>query len=178
MRKNGVSKQTRRISACGILSTLGVICLSVGSLIEVMDLSMIMIASFLIAFAVIEMGKRWAWLIWGVTALLSLLLLPNKLAALLYLMGGMYPIVKSTLERLRPLLSWAGKLVAFNGVQILFLLIARELFGMTGPDFSLSWGVLLFNNVLFILFDIVLTVFITFYLVKLRRRLKIQSLKD
>ena len=143
-----------------------------------MDLSMIMIASFLIAFAVIEMGKRWAWLIWGVTALLSLLLLPNKLAALLYLMGGMYPIVKSTLERLHPLLSWAGKLVAFNGVQILFLLIARELFGMTGPDFSLSWGVLLFNNVLFILFDIVLTVFITFYLVKLRRRLKIQSLKD
>ena len=178
MRKNGVSKQTRRISACGILSALGVICLSVGSLIEVMDLSMIMIASFLIAFAVIEMGKRWAWLIWGVTALLSLLLLPNKLAALLYLMGGMYPIVKSTLERLRPLLSWAGKLVAFNGVQILFLLIARELFGMTGLDFSLSWGVLLFNNVLFILFDIVLTVFITFYLVKLRRRLKIQSLKD
>ena len=178
MRKNGVSKQTRRISACGILSALGVICLSVGSLIEVMDLSMIMIASFLIAFAVIEMGKRWAWLIWGVTALLSLLLLPNKLAALLYLMGGMYPIVKSTLERLRPLLSWVGKLVAFNGVQILFLLIARELFGMTGPDFSLSWGVLLFNNVLFILFDIVLTVFITFYLVKLRRRLKIQSLKD
>jgi hypothetical protein len=178
MRKNGVSKQTRRISACGILSALGVICLSVGSLIEVMDLSMIMIASFLIAFAVIEMGKRWAWLIWGVTALLSLLLLPNKLAALLYLMGGMYPIVKSTLERLRPLLSWAGKLVAFNGVQILFLMIARELFGMTGLDFSLSWGVLLFNNVLFILFDIVLTVFITFYLVKLRRRLKIQSLKD
>ena len=178
MRKNGVSTQTRRISACGILSALGVICLSVGSLIEVTDLSMIMIASFLIAFAVIEMGKRWAWLIWGVTALLSLLLLPNKLAALLYLMGGMYPIVKSTLERLRPLLSWAGKLVAFNGVQILFLLIARELFGMTGPDFSLSWGVLLFNNVLFILFDIVLTVFITFYLVKLRRRLKIQSLKD
>jgi hypothetical protein len=178
MRKNGVSKQTRRISACGILSALGVICLSVGSLIEVMDLSMIMIASFLIAFAVIEMGKRWAWLIWGVTALLSLLLLPNKLAALLYLMGGMYPIVKSVLERLRPLLSWAGKLVAFNGVQILFLLIARELFGMTGLDFSHSWGVLLFNNVLFILFDIVLTVFITFYLVKLRRRLKIQSLKD
>ena len=178
MRKNGVSKQTRRISACGILSALGVICLSGGSLIEVMDLSMIMIASFLIAFAVIEMGKRWAWLIWGVTALLSLLLLPNKLAALLYLMGGMYPIVKSVLERLRPLLSWAGKLVAFNGVQLLFLLIARELFGMTGPDFSLSWGVLLFNNVLFILFDIVLTVFITFYLVKLRRRLKIQSLKD
>ena len=178
MRKNGVSKQTRRISACGILSALGVICLSVGSLIEVMDLSMIMIASFLIAFAVIEMGKRWAWLIWGVTALLSLLLLPNKLAALLYLMGGMYPIVKSSLERLRPLLSWAGKLVAFNVVQILFLLIARELFGMTGPDYALIWGVVLFNNVLFILFDIVLTVFITFYLVKLRRRLKIQSLKD
>ena len=178
MKKVGVSKQTRRIAACGILCALGVICMSIGSLIEVMDLTMIMIASFCIVFAVIEMGKRWAWLIWGVTALLSLLLLPNKLAALLYLMGGMYPIVKSSLERLRPIIAWAGKLAAFNGVQVAFLLIAQKLFGMTGPDFSLSWGVLLFNNVLFILFDITLTVFITFYLVKMRRRLKIQSLRD
>ena len=178
MKKVGVSKQTRRIAACGILCALGVICMSIGSLIEVMDLTMIMIASFCIVFAVIEMGKRWAWLIWGVTALLSLLLLPNKLAALLYLMGGMYPIVKSSLERFRPIIAWAGKLAAFNGVQVAFLLIAQKLFGMTGPDFSLSWGVLLFNNVLFILFDITLTVFITFYLVKMRRRLKIQSLRD
>ena len=173
MKKVGVSKSTRRIAACGILSALGVICLSVGSLIEVMDLTMIMIASFCIVFAVIEMGKRWAWLIWGATALLSLLLLPNKLAALLYLMGGMYPIVKSTLERLCPLFAWA-----FNGVQLAFLLIAQKLFGMSGPDYALTWGVVLFNNVLFILFDITLTVFITFYLVKMRRRLKIQSLKD
>ena len=178
MKKVGVSKRPRRIAACGILSALGVICLSVGSLIEVMDLTMIMIASFCIVFAVIEMGKRWAWLIWGATALLSLLLLPNKLAALLYLMGGMYPIVKSTLERLRPLFAWAGKLAAFNGVQLVFLLIAQKLFGMSGPDYALTWGVVLFNNVLFILFDITLTVFITFYLVKMRRRLKIQSLKD
>ena len=178
MKKVGVSKRTRRIAACGILSALGVICLSVGSLIEVMDLTMIMIASFCIVFAVIEMGKRWAWLIWGATALLSLLLLPNKLAALLYLMGGMYPIVKSTLERWRPLFAWVGKLVAFNGVQAIFLLLAQKLFGLTGPDYAFTWGAILFNNVLFLLYDFTLTVFITFYLVKLRRRLKIQSLRD
>ena len=178
MKKIGVSKQTRRIAACGILCALGVICMSVGSLVEVMDLTMIMIASFCIVFAVIEMGKRWAWLIWGATALLSLLLLPNKLAAILYCMGGMYPIVKSTLERWRTLFAWAGKLVAFNGVQVVFLLVAQRLFGLTGPDYAFTLGAILFNNVLFILSDITLTVFITFYLVKLRRRLKIQSLRD
>lgn len=178
MKRIGVSKQTRRIAVCGILCALGVICMSVGSLVEVMDLTMIMIASFCTVFAVIEMGKRWAWLIWAVTALLSLLLLPNKLAAVLYLMGGMYPIVKSTLERWRPLFAWTGKLVAFNGAQAIFLLLAQKLFGLTGPDYAFTWGAILFNNVLFLLYDFTLTVFITFYLVKLRRRLKIQSLRD
>lgn len=166
------------MAACGILCALGVICMSIGSLIEVMDLTMIMIASFCIVFAVIEIGKRWAWLIWAATAVLCLLLLPNKIAAVLYLMGGAYPIVKSTLEKCRPVLAWIGKLAAFNAVQIIFLLLAQKLFGLTGADYSLTVGAILFNNVLFIVYDITLTVFITFYLVKLRRRLKIKSLRD
>ena len=178
MKKNTSSKQTKRIATCGILCALGVICLSVGSLIEVMDLSMIMIASFCIVFAVIEMGTRWAWLIWAGTAVLSLLLLPNKLAAVLYLMGGMYPIAKAAFEKLHPAVSWILKFSAFNTIQLFFLLIAQKIFGMTGADYSFAAGPILFNNLVFFVYDITLTVFITFYLVKLRRRLKIKSLRD
>ena len=100
MKNNDSTQHTRRVAACGILCALGVISMSVGSLVEVLDLTMIMLASFCIVFAVIEIGNRWAWLIWAVTAVLSLLLLPNKLAAVFYLMGGMYPIAKAAFEKL------------------------------------------------------------------------------
>lgn len=178
MKNNNSSQQTRRIATCGILCALGVICMSVGSLIEALDLTMIMIAAFCIVFAVIEMGYRFAWLIWAATALLSLLLLPNKLAAVFYLMGGMYPIAKAAFEKLHPAIAWILKFSAFNTAQLAFLLIAQKLFGMTGPEYSFAAGMLLFNNLLFFVYDITLSVFITFYLVKLRRRLKIKNLRD
>ena len=178
MKNNDSPQHTRRVAACGILCALGVISMSVGSLVEVLDLTMIKLASFCIVFAVIEIGNRWAWLIWAVTAVLSLLLLPNKLAAVFYLMGGMYPIAKAAFEKLHPVLSWILKLSMFNTVQLAFLLIAQKVFGLQEEAYSFAAGALIFNNVLFLVYDVTLTVFITFYLVKLRRRLKFKSLRD
>ena len=181
MKKTVMSKsslRTRQIAVCGLLTALSVVFTWFGAVTDVLDLTMLMLSSFCIVFAVIEMGNRWAWLIWAVTAVLSLLLLPNKLAAVLYLMGGMYPIAKAAFEKLHPAVSWILKLSAFNTIQLFFLLIAQKIFGMTGADYSFAAGPILFNNLVFFVYDITLTVFITFYLVKLRRRLKIKSFRD
>ena len=66
----------------------------------------------------------------------------------------------------------------FNTVQLAFLLIAQKVFGLQEEAYSFAAGALIFNNVLFLVYDVTLTVFITFYLVKLRRRLKFKSLRD
>lgn len=178
--KNPVSAHSlkiKRLAVCGILSAIGIVFLMIGVITDVLDLSMLMLASFCIVFAVIEIGTSWAWLVYGVTAVLSLLLLPSKLLAVLYLMSGMYPIGKAAFEKLHPVLAWILKFSMFNTIQIFYILVAQKLFGMSGADYSFAAGVLLLNNAIFLVYDFALTVFISFYLVRLRRRIHFPSLR-
>jgi predicted membrane protein len=98
--------RTRKLAVAAMLCALGVVLLYVGSVIEVLDLTMVGISSVLVFFAVLEMGNPFPFLIYFVTAILSMLLLPSKFAAVFYLLfGGIYPILKAKLERLPMLLS-------------------------------------------------------------------------
>ena len=83
------------MTVCAMLSALGVVLLLIGSFVEVMDLSAAAIASLLCVFAVIEYGGASPWLIFAVTSVLSMVLLPTKTPALMYLaFFGYYPIIK------------------------------------------------------------------------------------
>ena len=66
------------MTLCAVLSALGVVLLYLGSFIEVLDLSVALLASLAIVVLVIERGGAYPMMTYGVTALLSLLLLPNK----------------------------------------------------------------------------------------------------
>lgn len=168
---------TRRLTACAILSALSVVFLLIGGVTGILDLSAMVLAAMCIAFAVIEISVPWAWLCWAVTAVLSLVLIPTKEIALLYLMGGMYPIAKSAFERLHPLFTWLLKLSLFNTVQLFYILAATKILGLSGEGWDFTAPTLLFGNVAFLVYDFALTVFITFYLVRLRRRIRLPSLK-
>ena len=87
--------QTKYLALSSVLSALGVILLYLGSILQLLDLTMVAIASLIVTFAVIEMKGRYPLMIWGVTSFLSLLLLPDKFGALCYfLLCGFYPILK------------------------------------------------------------------------------------
>lgn len=171
------SLNTRRLVTCGILCALIVVFMWIGAITDVLDLTMIMLASLCIAFAVIEIDVRWAWLVWGVSALLSLIMLPQKAAALFYLMFGMYPIAKSGFEKLHPVLAWTLKLSLFNTVQLFFILLAQKILGLSGEGYEFAAVALLFNNVVFLVYDLALTVFISYYMIRLRRRLHLPKLR-
>ena len=80
------------ITVCAMLSALGVVVLYLGSFIEVLDASMSVIASLMTVIVVIEFGRSASWSIYAVTAVLSLLLLPNKSPAVMYAaFFGFYP---------------------------------------------------------------------------------------
>lgn len=67
----------------------------------------------LLQYVVLRIGKaRIAWAWFGVVAILSVLLSPDKEAALVFCMLGCYPMVKPLLERSR--LHWLWKGVLFN----------------------------------------------------------------
>lgn len=160
-----------------MLSALGVIFLYIGSVFNILDLTMAAIASIIVVFAVIEIGGGYPYAIYLVTAVLSLLLLPEKFTALLYaLFSGIYPVAKAAFERLHPVISWILKFSLFNTGLLLLIVVSRYILHL--PDTGLDFTVVVFGlaNLTFFLYDIALTRLITLYIVKLRRRLGFKDL--
>ena len=172
----GISSKTRRMTACAVLCGLNIVIMYLGTVIEVLDLSASVVASLACIFAVIEMGGSFPWLIYAVTGVLSLILLPfPKTVAFIYvLFSGYYPILKAHIERLSRLLAWVAKLILFN--VALTGLVALSTWVLNIPDglFEANVFVYLLGNVTFIVYDIALTGLITTYLRVWRKRLRIR----
>ncbi len=173
-----VRKQTKYLTVSAMLCALGVILLSLGSLVDVLDITMAVLASLFCVYAVIEIGSSYPWLIWLVTSLLSLLLLPMKTPALFYaLFAGFYPILKEKLEKRSRPVSWVLKLVVFHVSLGVIVLVLRLFFPATLDMGRIQWMplVLYLSCVAcFVLYDYALSHMITFYLVKLRHRFRIK----
>ena len=173
MKKTDRKSSTRMMALCAVLSALGVVLLYLGSFIEVLDLSVALLASLAIVVLVIERGGVYPWMTYGVTALLSLLLLPNKVPALVYAcFMGFYPILKEKIEglRLRPV-RLLIKLSLFNLSVLLMWLLARAIMGEVPLGAHVAVIAALLNGV-FLFYDYALSVLITSYLRVWRRRLK------
>lgn len=173
-----IRKQTIYLTVSAMLCALGVILLSLGSLIEVLDITVAVLASLLCVYAVIEMGGAYPWLIWLVTSLLSLLILPQKTPAICYaLFAGFYPILKEKLEKLARPVSFACKLIVFH-ISLGAICLGLWLFIPSALDMEgIKWmpiALYIASVVCFILYDYALSHVITFYLVKLRHRFRIK----
>lgn len=165
------------MALCSLFSALGVIILYMGSLIEIIDLTMAVIASLLVIFAVIEIGGVYPWLIYAVTSLLAFLLLPNKFVVAVYAsFAGFYPILKSKIERVKGIACALIKLGVFNlcllamwGISRLFLIPLESEYGIAITAIAL--------NLVFALYDFALTRLISAYIFVWRKKLKIDRWK-
>lgn len=169
----GRLKKTRALTLAAMLVALGVVLLGLGALIEVLDLSMAALASFLVVFAVIELGGAYPYLIYAATGLLSVLLLPAKTPALIYLLfAGYYPILKAVFEKKLPRVpAYICKVLVFNAGLALAVFLALRFFAPSAQSaFSWQYWLLLIGTPVFLLYDVALTRLITFYLFRLRQR--------
>ena len=191
----GISNKTKKLTLGAILSAMGVALLFVGSFIETLDLTMAALASFFCIFAVIELGGAYPWLIFSVTGVLSVILMPYSLTGWFYLLFfGYYPILKEKFERLSRPVSWILKVLILNAALIVCVLVAYFLFfGGSGEGNILSAFTLVFGdsnageimaiavyalaNVTFIVYDIALTKLITVYFIKIKPKFKSLNLK-
>ncbi len=166
--------KTKKLAFSAIMCALGCIILYLGAIIEVIDMSMAAIASFIIVVCMIEIGGYIPTLVYVATSLLSFLLLPNKTVVLIYLLFfGFYPIAKKYIEKTGRILSPILKVVTFNLLLFLYILIAEKLFYVKLD--SIEFYLIILLNIIFFTFDFALTVFVTAYVVKLRKRLRIDS---
>ena len=173
------SAQVKYLTISAMLSALGVVILGLGAIIEVLDISVAVIASLLVVYAVIEMGGPYPWLIWIVTSIVALLILPLKTPVLFYaLLTGYYPILKQKIERrMARLPAWTLKM-GILAASLVVIWAVMWLFAPALLDTTGGWVMIAVTLVLgvfaFVLYDICLTRLITVYFVKLQKRFRIK----
>ena len=167
---------SKKIAFSAIIAALSVVLLYIGS-ISVLDMSSVVICALLTMLVVVEAGEKFAWLAVLVTGVLSLLLLPVKLPALLYLFfGGIYPILKAWLEKTPYWLSWLFKISVLDTMLLASIAISKLVFTAEEPFFDFTGLVLLVGTIFFILYDLALTTCVTAYITRLRKRLGLKKL--
>ena len=187
-------QKTRRLTASALLCALGAVLLCAGRLFDgTLDLSMAALASLITVWAAEELGGSYPWLIWLVTALLALILMPFNTAAWEYLLfAGLYPMLRVLLERVPRVLRIMIKVVLFNGVIALGVLILWQLLfpwaqsypaalgaflGGQGAHWGYSLAVWITANGAFVLYDFVIGRVIGAYRATLRSRFKFLQMK-
>ena len=108
--------KTRRAALCSLTAAGSLALLWTACLAPSGRIGLTAAAGVFSMAAVMEGGRRAGLLSWGASTVLALILLPDKGLAVLYGMFlGLYPVVKSCLERLsKPVLEWGGKLLFFK----------------------------------------------------------------
>lgn len=165
---------TKRIALNGILGALAVICLVLAAILPTNRLSLYALSSFFVAVSIIESGVKAGWIFYAATCLLALIVVPNKLGIIPYVIFfGMYGIVKYYIEKLNKIIvEYMLKLVFFNICVGIAALTVIEFFGFKLAVELPWWLLIIALQVIFFLYDIVYTLFINFYRGKLRPKLK------
>ena len=174
MKRKDRHASIKRLTFCAMLVALGVIFLGVGALLEVLDISMAVIASFCVIVAVVEYGKGAPWMVYAAISVLSLLLLPNKFpAALFALFAGFYPILKEKLERKNTVIRWILKELIFNISFAIIVLLYFFLFfkGTIQVPWMIAVAIIL-AELVFILYDKAISKLITIYVMEFRHKFK------
>lgn len=171
MRNQRSNKNASRVALGGVLAALSLLLLYVAAIMPSGRIGMVAVAGLVPAAGVVSGGLAAGFLCYAATGLLGLLLLPDKACAVLYLIFfGLYPIVKSAIERLRKLpVELLLKLAFFN------LVLAVLLFGFSAfllpmlPEFlHHTLPVFVVGNVVFLVYDYGFSKLITYYASRIR----------
>ena len=176
-----MNRNTQHVALCGIFGALALLVMLAGDLLPLAVYLCPALAGLLILPVAYEAGRRTGWLFYIGISLLSLLLLPDREPAVLFVAFlGYYPLVKATLERIscRPL-RWLVKLALFNGTVLAAYYAMLHLFGFAGlaEDFAGMtgglWAALLaLANLTFALYDVAVARLGAVYLTVLRPRIQ------
>ncbi|MBQ3490677.1 MAG: hypothetical protein IJA86_08815 [Clostridia bacterium] len=172
-------KNTKKAVLSSLCASLGVVCLYLGVLINVMDMTAALLASFLVLFCLMEMGYGYAFAVYAMISVLSLILLPNASPAWMFiLLFGYIPISKFGFERIFKTFAWLPKLFLFNAFYAAMIFLGGSLLGFTTenqfgiPPYAVYTAFFVFGNLLYLLCDILYARLVRFYIVKIRDKIR------
>lgn len=186
MSQGGKLSQSAKTAIGGMTAALSIV-LMLPTIMGLWTYALPAFAGILIMFTIIELDKKWATGIFVAVSILSVMLLPNKEAAVFYMcFFGNYPIFKAIIEgkRMPRVLEYIIKIILFNACVLLASFIMLKVFGVPLDEFldiegETGWFAkyaipitLDLANVTFIAFDFALTVFATAYIRTWQKRFR------
>lgn len=168
-----------KVALGGVIAALSLLLMIMAGVTSTLVYAIPMITGALLMMLVVEFGHSFAVLIYIAVSIISLLILGNKEAAVMYVgFFGYYPIIKSLLEKhIKGFCCWIIKYLIFNTAMVGSYFVVTKLFMISFEDLE-SFGklalplLLLAGNVLFAMYDVVLTRLVSIYLYRWRKYIK------
>ncbi len=172
-------QNTSKTALGGIVAALSVVTMFLTAVIPTLTYALPAVAGVLLVVMVIDVGKKWAFGVYAAVSLLSLLVLPDKEAAVMYVFFfGHYPIFKAILEgRLHGVWLWVLKFLLFNVSVVAAYLVIIYVFRIPFDDMEdygkwAVWALLGLGNVVFVIYDIAISRLVTLYMLKWRKSVR------
>lgn len=168
-----MKKVSYKVALGGVISSLCLLMMFLTAVFPLLAITLPIFSGMLITVVAIETNPKWGLVTFASVAILSFFVTPDKEAAILFaLFFGYYPVLKAYIERKKPkLLQWIVKLVIFNIAIVCIYYIIINVLGTVDffEEFGffneyLVAGMLVFGDLVFVLYDITLTMIITMYL--------------
>lgn len=168
------------LTFCGLMAALGAAVMIAGGMLAVATYCAPLVASAFIIPMLVEFGRGRALMGYAVTALLAILLSPDKESAFFYLFFGYYPIIRGFFMRIGP--KWlraAAKLACFAAMTaalyaflcfVLRLDAVTEEFSSAGTLVNAAFFAALILSML--VFDVVLGRAEQIYVCRIRPKLR------
>ena len=163
----------------GMLCALAVVIMMLGGVIPLATFCCPALAGLMLIPVFVECGEKLSWCAYAAIAALSLMLCPDKEAALLLTFIGYYPILRWRLDQLRSgFVRVIAKLGVFNlavaamyALSILVLQMDQILREYQEMGLALTAACLLVGNVTLLLYDRLIAIMTALYVKRLRGRL-------
>ena len=170
-------KKNNKITFCAMMSALACVVM-LTSYFPYLTYAIPAMAGLFIMIAVIEIGKKWAFLSFVSSAVIVFMIAEPE-AKLMYIgFLGYYPILKALIERLRkPVLEWVLKFITFNIAVMIIYCFFASLFDISFEDFGAlgKYGVYItlgVGNIVFAVYDIAVARMAMFYNFVVRPKIK------
>jgi len=171
-------KNSFKIAFGGIISAFALILMLSTSLISFGTYAFPCLSGMLLVAIVIEFGTKWAYTAYVAVSLLSLFMAGDKEAVIYFIaFFGFYPILKSTLEKIKhSSLQYVVKYIIFNVCIISAFYAGKFILMIPDEEFTLfgvyiPWIFLIIANIFFILYDRCVTVMVLNYVHRIRNRI-------
>jgi hypothetical protein len=166
-----MSTNSRGTSLGGILGALCIICIYFASSMPTSRIFLYGLSSIFCGIMVVETDRKWAWVFYGATSILSIFIIPNKAGLVPYiLLLGYYGIMKYYIEKIQSVIFE----ILLKGLMFTASMWACYIFikVVLGLNISIKfplWEFGILALAIFYLYDFIYTKFMIYYETKFKK---------